>query len=163
MLNMVQKDSVKGYMALVDDEDYELVSKYNWYVCDRSKTRKTLYAEAHDGKNKRLRMHRLIMGNPDGLFVDHIDGNGMDNRKENLRVCTASQNSMNRAAVSKNVFGYKGVEKNGKSMRFSARIKVGGVRYYLGSFKTPKEAAEAYNEAAKKHHGEFAKLNEIKL
>lgn len=158
-LNSVHSKAVKGFMALIDDEDFEKISKYKWHISDVTKNgRNTMYAHTTINGNK-VSMHRLIIYTRVGLLVDHKNGNGLDNRKENLRICTRSQNLMNRDATRKNIYGYKGVESN--NGRFSARIKVDGKRHYLGTFATPKEAAVAYNEGALKYHGEFAKLNKI--
>lgn len=105
-------------------------------------------------------IHKLIMDTPEGFVVDHKNRNGLDNRKENLRVCTSAENSRNRIANKGNRFGYKGVAEafNGK---YIAQIGFDGKKYYGGTFDTVIEAAIAYNNLAIKYHGEFARLNEI--
>lgn len=146
----------QGRVALVDDEDYELVMRYRWNVkmdgprpyataCNRGPARKT---------QRRLYMHKLITGWPE---TDHINRNGLDNRRSNLRPATRSQNLMNRAALAKNATGYKGVRLEAGKWR--AVIKAYGVRKHLGYFLTPEQAARAYDAAAREMHGEFARLN----
>lgn len=95
---------------------------------------------------------------PEGLFIDHIDGNIRNNRIENLRLCTKSQNAMNRNRPTCNVSGFKGVSVTPKG-KFLARIKVGGDCVPLGLFDKPEDAAKAYDEAATHYFGEFAKTN----
>lgn len=104
-------------------------------------------------------MHRLIMGFPEGKYVDHINGNSLDNRKSNLRVCTNSENQRNRYKTIRNTSGYKGVRLNTKRNKYDAEIGHHGKHYYLGTFLNPVDAAKAYDEMARKLHGEFAVLN----
>lgn len=101
----------KGQVALVDDEDYEMVSRYKWYTQDINKT---LYAQRMivtkgTGKRVTMFMHRLIMNTPQGMDTDHIDRNGLNNQKSNLRICTRTQNLLNRGMLKSNTSGYKGV------------------------------------------------------
>ncbi len=152
----------QGKFALVDQEDYSRLSQYRWYP---QRNRHNIYAYRFDQrvkgqKFKSYPMHRDIMNVPDGLVVDHINGNGLDNRKANLRLGTYAQNSWNRPkARVKCSSKYKGVCMDKKDGKFQAQICVHGSRIYLGRFDTQKEAAIAYDKAAKFFHGEFAKLN----
>ena len=100
-------------------------------------------------------MHREIMNTSKGLQVDHIDHNGLNNQRSNLRNCTASQNRMNKICTSRS--GYKGVSLNEGLIQ--SRIKINGNTRHLGYFKTKELAAKAYDIAAKKYQGEFANLN----
>lgn len=158
---MKQIELSQGYFAMVDDEDFEKLNQYKWNV---RIVKNTQYAKRSDRYStpKTIQMHRVIMGCDNNMMVDHINGNGLDNRKENLRVCTRSNNLMNsnkprgEGLTSK----YKGVNKSGKNWRAEIRINRQGI--YLGTFKTEIEAMLAYNEAAIKYFGEFAKLNEVK-
>ena len=149
--------STKTYpntFALVDDVDYERINSMGkWSVCC-SCTSRTLYAVRNG-----LRMHRVILGELDGPDVDHRDTDGLNNQKHNLRRCTKSENQQNRDAPSNNTSGYKGVGRSGG--RWYAGIKVDGQTFRLGYFDIKEDAAEAYNKAALKHHGEFSRLNEI--
>lgn len=107
-------------------------------------------------------MHRLIMGAPTKLQVDHVNRNTLDNRRENLRLCSASQNGYNRAKLGNCGTGYKGVcftPRLNATNPFMAYINVQGKRVHLGYFRTCGEAAVQYNQAAKQFHGEFAVLN----
>ena len=108
---------------------------------------------------KVTRLHRLLMSAPAGVEVDHRDGNTFDNRRSsNLRLCTHHQNAMNKAK-NKNHLGHKGVYPRG--MKYVAAIKLNAKNIYLGIFSDPIDAALAYNAAALKYHGEFARLNEL--
>jgi hypothetical protein len=145
----------QGKVALIDDEDWELVSKYSWYAY-KNKHGNTFYAATTNSKNFKIRMHRLIMNTPSGKQVDHINGNGLDNRRVNLRVCTNSQNHMNGQKVhGKSV--YRGVCKDRKWWK--ARICVNRQQINLGLFTDEIEAAKAYDEAASKYFGQFANIN----
>ena len=110
---------------------------------------------------KDVKLHRLVMNASQDMYVDHINGNILDNRKENLRICTMQQNNCNTKLRSNNSSGYKGVSYNKENRKWRAYIAVHGSTHYLGYYKTAKEAAERYNKAAPIYHGEFAQLNII--
>lgn len=138
------------YVALVDDEDYEYLNQFNWYV---SAGRNTSYAARLEDHT--ILMHREIL-NPDiKLVIDHIDQNGLNNQKSNLRQCTHYQNKLNR--ISRCACGYLGVSI--KKGYISARIQVNGKSKHLGYFKNVEDAARCRDNAAKKYYGEFATLN----
>jgi len=116
----------------------------------------TWYAARSEGKNQ-IHMHREIINAPADLQVDHINGNGLDNRRENLRLCTNAENARNRRLSKNNTTGYKGVDLDAN--RYRAQIRVGQKFVYLGRFDDPIEAAKAYDAAAREHYGEFARTN----
>lgn len=151
----------RGKFAYIDDEDFEMLSSFTWQtVCCSGH----LYARTQvtiDGTLHAIYMHRLIIGAKDGEMVDHRNGNGLDNRRFNIRLATRTQNNRNSCKRKNNVSGFKGVTFHKQHTRWSARIKVDKRVFYLGYFDTPEKAATAYNEAAKEHFGEFAWLNQI--
>lgn len=169
----------EGYFARVDDEDYERLIKYRWSVARKEDGR--LYAlrsfTNSEGKKTTQKMHRFILGITDlNIVTDHINNDGLDNTRSNIRACTRSQNMANRTAKKNGSSKYLGVylqkstKRNARKdgtigestwIRWSARIATGGVQVHLGSFKDEIMAAKAYNNAAIKTHGEFARLNEV--
>jgi len=147
-----------GGVALVDNDDFEHLSKYNWF----SRTfHGTEYAHAHmrqNGRRRQVRMHRLLMGVPSSTGIDHKNGNGLDNRRRNLRTATTAQNNQNRrrgAGRSK----YIGVSWCSQTSRWRASIKVDGRFRHIGRFSFEEEAAEAYDMRALYHWRRFAGLN----
>lgn len=145
-----------GAECLVDDLDYPLFSKYRWHLSGRYPS-KVVYDKITKKKTK-VKMHQMILSCPLGMVIDHINRNPLDNRRENLRICTSSQNSMNRAASKNNPARYKGVHCH-KDGYYVASIKGKGKSWHLGFFATPIDAAKAYNDKAKVLFGEFAYLN----
>lgn len=147
----------KGAVALVDDEDYDELIKFKWHVNAFG------YAvrKPHSGKGKSFYMHREVMKTPDDMSTDHIDGNKLNNRKINLRICSTSQNMGNRGKQKNNTSGYKGVFWSEKAGRWRAQITYKKKAIHIGLFDKPIEAAKAYNEEAVKYFGIFAKLNEV--
>lgn len=141
---------------LIDDEDWTLVSNHNWCV---RKIHKTFYA--FTTTRKPFSMHRLILGAKKGEIVDHIDRNGLNNQRTNIRICNTSKNAVNALYPKRTTTNYRGVWKNEKKNRWHSRIRTSEGRLYLGSFLTAEEAAIAYNKAALKYHGDFAILNEV--
>jgi len=157
---MTRIKMTKGKFALVDDEDVEKVSRFKWYTLEKDGLfygNSTVYIPVR--KKKLYQMHRVIMNAPKGLQVDHINGDRLDNRRSNLRLCTQSQNASNRGKNKNNTSGYKGVSWNKREKKWSARIRVNGKLYFLGNFIDIKYAAQAYNIAAKKYHKQFANGN----
>lgn len=157
----------KGYVATVDDDDYERLSKFKWTAVVNGKFVKRIYGYRRAGWDKLTRrytrtvwMHREIANPPYGMDVDHINRNTLDNRKANLRFATRSQNlANNRRPIG--ATGYRGVTRsvNGEKALYFAQISVNGKREYLGGFFDKAEAARAYDAAALKAFGEFARLN----
>lgn len=149
----------RGLFAQVDDEDFEWLNQWKWSVYD---TRgKTLYAKRlvyKNGKQKTLKLHRVILGITDPkIHVDHKDRNGLNNQRNNLRIAKRSENNTNR-------YGWGKSKCAGVSMKdgkWRARIQKNNETIYLGRFNTKREAALAYNKKALEIHGEFALLNII--
>lgn len=144
----------KGKFAIVDDEDYELLSHWKWYVNYHG------YAErdtTSSGKTLHFKMHQVIMGHVDGKEIDHKNGDKLDNTRSNLRFCTHSQNLGNIGRSKHNKTGLKGVHWYTKYGCYRAQIRDKGKVRWLGNFKTAIEAHEAYTAAASKIHGEFAR------
>jgi hypothetical protein len=145
--------------ALVDDADYERLNQWKWTATDNNGT-------VYPQRNFRvgitrcpIRMHQDIMGIERDCMVDHKDGNGLNNTRDNLRKCTRSQNGMNRC-INKNSFsGFKGVTRDNPANKWRARISVKGMQIFLGNYFCVIKAARAYDEAAVKYHGDFANTN----
>jgi hypothetical protein len=140
----------RGMVAIVDDADYDFLNQWKW--CS-FKAGGKWYAFRGPG----ILMHRLITGAPKEKDVDHRNGNGLDNRRKNLRVCSESQNAFNKNKYKNNTSGFKGVER--RVNRWQATIRANNKRYYIGSFPTAEDAALAYDRAARELHGSFARLN----
>ena len=154
----------RGLVALIDDEDYDLVNTYRWFARPGGSTFYGIanLTQARNGNSHRnLTLHRLILGLPPRLpYVDHIDGNGLNNQKSNLRICTAAQNQYNRLLQKNNTSGFKGVSWFPASKKWRCRIGVGAKkRISLGLFDTPEEAYAAYCKASLVYHGEFSKTS----
>lgn len=149
-----------GLVACVDLEDVPLVSSNGW-VLDDTKPNWYVHTCTGRGKNRKtLRLHRLIMQPPDDKLVDHIDGNGLNNRKSNLRICTDRQNSANSRKIANKTSKYKGVFRR-ESGRWRAAIRVNGKLINIGTFTDEMEAARAYNAMAVLYFGSFAWLNQL--
>lgn len=147
-----------GSIALVDDADFDWLSKFNWHQMDG-------YARAvkphRKGETKKFFfMHNLILME-EGMKTDHIDGNRLNNQRQNLRACTISQNGMNRGLAWNNKSGFKGVSWHKASRKWCAQLKVMGESKLYKTFDDIQEAAHAYNKAAIQYFGEFAVLNPV--
>lgn len=156
---MKEIELTQGFKAIVDDEDYEYLSKWKWHYSNGYAVRHNSELYRTTGKRRLLPMHRLIANTPDEMLTDHANGNKLDNRKVNLRVCNPQQNSSN--VVKPGTKRYRGVQKLGRKYR--AKIKYNGEQIVIGSFDTEEEAALAYNEAAFVYQGNFAILNKVEV
>ena len=156
----------KGLVALVDDEDYDRISQYKWHAQYNPRTR-SWYAirgkYVGNGHQKTVRMSREIMRAETKQLIDHWNHDTLDNRKQNLRVCSNNQNQHNQCKHIGVSSRYKGVSwrQRGSCGRWIVTIKIKDESVYLGSFKEEKEAALAYNKSASTHFGAFACLNVI--
>lgn len=157
-MKMTIKRKNNIYEILIDDEDYEKISKFKWFINKRLYVRRTQYI---NGKEKELRLHRYILNIIDSnIIVDHINGNTLDNRKCNLRICNNKQNSYNSKKI-KSSSKYKGVFWNKVNNKWQAQIHPEGKHIHLGYFDSELDAAKKYNEMALKYYGEFAKINNL--
>ena len=152
----------RGFLALVDDEDFEALSKNKWSAHTSGATH---ICASRNVKLQNSRcvvlMHREILKVSDrNLHVDHVDGNPLNNQKANLRVCSRQENMQNSKLRTDNKLGLKGVSlRRSKSSPYQATIQAGKVQRYLGVFATAEQAHAAYCAAAKVLHGEFARLS----
>jgi hypothetical protein len=153
----------EGYITLVDDDDYEWLCQWKWYVRHSDKTDYVIRTAYHKGVYKTVSMHREIMHSTKGQEVDHIDHNGLNNQKLNLRNCSKSQNQSNSSGRIRRKSIYKGVnykkDPYSNHSRFVAQIQINKKKVHIGSFKTEIEAAYAYDKKAKELFGEYATLN----
>ena len=149
-----------AHTVLYDEQDAHNVEPWSWTL---RKGHGTYYAARNTPRpnRKTILMHRALSNCPKNLMVDHINSNGLDNRRANLRVCTMSENMMNRGKTKQNSTGYKGVYNTGDSIAnpYSAKIQKNNKVYCLGHYNTPEEAARAYDAKAEELFGEFARLN----
>ncbi|MHB8842419.1 MAG: HNH endonuclease [Candidatus Aquicultor sp.] len=152
----------QGKIALVDDEDYEYLNQFKWFC---SKQKYTCYAvrsmRMPDGNYRTLAMHRAIMGTLKGKVVDHIDHNGLNNQKYNLRNCTHAENLMNQSPAKSSGSIYKGVSLYPGGDGWRAIIRKDNKQHFIGRFTKEIEAARAYNQKAIEYFGEYALLNQI--
>lgn len=149
----------KKYETIVDDEDYEYLNQWKWYTF---KSRPNLIYVTRRINNKTIYLHRFILNITNkNTIIDHIDGNPLNNQKSNLRICTQSENMQN-ARKHKNCSSkYKGVCWDKNRNKWIVNLDINKKRIHIGRFNLEKDAALAYNKAATKYFGSFAKLNEI--
>lgn len=154
---MKQIPLTQNQFAIIDDEDYQELNKHKWF-CVKSTRHIGAYTKI---QGQRVAMHRMVLGLVvgDGLLVDHKNHNQLDNRRENLRLATQSQNQQNRLPLNNTTSKYKGVSWHKNNKKWSSRIKNNGANYLIGYFVSEIEAAKAYDKAAKESFGEFAYLN----
>ena len=143
----------KEQVTLVDSPDFKKLSRYKWFVSSHG------YAIRDDERRKRIYMHRFIMDAPSGMVIDHINGNGLDNRRENLRICTQGQNTINARKIKVKTSIYKGVYFSKVCNRWVAQIGLNWKRKYLGLYDDEKSAAIAYDKVARETFGVFANTN----
>ncbi len=150
-----------SHILLIEDEHKDIYEKYKWYL---SKGKNTYYLHCRMQKNNikyTILFHRVVTSASCDVVVDHKDGNGLNNKKDNLRIATVSENNRNIGTQKNNKSGYKGVIFYSKMDRYRVQIMKDRKKISGGYFDSPIEAAKKYNELAIKHHGEFARLNNI--
>jgi hypothetical protein len=135
----------KGHYTLVDDEDFEYLNQWKWHY----------HSGGYAARKAGVRMHRIILSAPQDEEVDHINGDGLDNRRANLRLCTRSQNCQNRSIFRNNTTGHKGVSLR-PGGKYRARIWLNKTCHSLGDFVSVTEASKAVEQARQKYHGDFA-------
>ena len=152
----------KGHEAIIDAEDVHMVDSGNWYAMIAGNT---VYAcrRVHSGMHSRVvLLHRVLMEPPDGLVVDHIDGNGLNNRRRasncNIRIATRSQNLMNSGIYKHNSSGFRGVSWDKAKQKWRANIMMDGRSMHLGYFLTPEDASATYERVSKELYGHFRRI-----
>jgi hypothetical protein len=149
----------QGQFAKVDQIDYPRIHKYKWRAQKTVWSYNAVRVKTIKNKIIIIYMHREILPGRDGLVVDHINNDGLDNRRVNLRLATIAENNQNRRGPTGKSSRYKGVAWDNRGKRWRARISANKKIILLGSFKSEIEAAKAYDAAARKYHGRFASPN----
>jgi hypothetical protein len=142
----------RGYVAVVDDADWAIISARKWYA---DVAQSGLVYAATKIQGKRVRMHRLLLDAVDGDHVDHTDGNGLNNQRSNIRIVTHAENMQNKKRYKNNKTGHKGVTMNVKSGQWIARIQAQKQSYFLGTFDALDRAVDAYAKAAESLRGQI--------
>lgn len=157
-LEIINKQGT-SFIVLYDDEDEKLVKKHTWYINNSGYVCTNITNDFYIDENHTVLLHRKVMNTTDGQFIDHINRNTLDNRKCNLRICTPSENGMNKLPVHGKTSKYKGVSwyKNANKWRVSIGYKHSLI--FLGYRKDEAEAAKLYDQKAKELFGEIAVLN----
>jgi len=147
----------QGKVALVDDADYEWLNQYKWHAIKDHNTWYAVRGISRNGSYTTISMHRVILGLEPGdkRETDHKNHNGLDNRQDNIRICTHSQNQQNKSLQKNHSSQFKGVRWHKRCNKWQTQIG----HKYLGLFTSEVEAAKAYDAAAKEYFGEFALLN----
>jgi hypothetical protein len=150
---------IDGYNVLIDDEDHERIKSVKWH-CFGNKDRPYFGNTVNLGKGKytAILLHREIMNASPGTHIDHISGNTLDNRKQNLRICSRAENNCNLKRRVDNTSGYKGVSFDKKKNKWASYISKNKRHHFLGYFDTQESAYIAYCEASKKYHGEYGRI-----
>jgi hypothetical protein len=151
----------KNKVALVDDDVFDQLSQHKWRCIGIDFRYAARRIRRPRQPEQAIYMHREIMAAPAGLLVDHINGNSLDNRRCNLRLVTDAENNRNKRQRSDNTSGFTGVNFAKRERKWRVSITVNSRNIYIGFFENEVDAARAYNEAAVKHHGQFARLNVI--
>ncbi|HEV3223889.1 MAG TPA: HNH endonuclease [Puia sp.] len=160
-MSTIEIPLTKGKFAIIDFEDLEFVMRYKWHLGSRIRSQYAIKVLGKGDGKKYLRMHNYIMNCPNGKVVDHIDGDGLNNKKANLRICDDGQNKCNRKKSSTTKNRFKGAIFRERNNRWICQITHKKKRYYVGEFKTEIEAAQAYNKKAKELFGDFSNLNDF--
>lgn len=150
----------QGEFAIIDPEDFDRVSKLTWHLLDQKIISKYAITNIKiNGKNTTMRMHRFIMNAHESIKYDHINGNGLDNRKSNLRVCTPSQNTMNAPPQRNGTSKFKGVFWDNQKNKWACKIKFNGKSIHIGFYNNEIDAAKAYDLNAIEYFKNFARPN----
>ena len=159
---MAYLELTKGFKTRLDAKDADAMGAFNWYAQTGSGNRKRMYAARRVGgrlNGKIIYLHRILTGAKTHQQVDHINGDSLDNRRRNLRLCSHGQNRMNSLRYSSNTSGFKGVSFRKDTGMWDCRLTVKGRQIIGGCFKTAELAAHAYDRLSKKYHGKFGYLN----
>jgi len=149
----------RGYVAIVDDDDFDEVSQYKWHAVTKGGFPYAVRGVGKRPNRGKVSLHRVLLNAPDGMEVDHRNGDTLDCRRENLRLATHRQNAANRTLTPQSRSGFKGVYWYARDSRWAAQIRVAGTKMFLGYFEFAEDAARIYDDAAREHFGEFATLN----
>ncbi len=155
----------KDKVTIVDESDYSILIQWKWYYANSGYAGKSTHIPLGRGKRKIKcdLMHRIIMNCPKNMQVDHINMDKLDNRRLNLRICTRTENKGNIKSYKNSTSLFKGVSWDSSRKKWLAQMVKGGKKILMKRFSSEIEAALAYNEAAKKYFGEFARINEIHM
>lgn len=156
---------ISGKECIIDDSDLQIINGKRWIVtsCNGKQYVRFNYSDTIDGKRKQIHLylHRHLLSAPKGMEVDHINGNTLDNRRSNLRVCTHRENIRNKKTPSHNKSGYKGVSYSARYKKYMVCIKMNGKTLHLGGFADPKEGYEVYKAKALELFGEYANFGSV--
>lgn len=152
-----------GAECVVDDADCAFLMQWVWQIDSKGYAVRTVHLGKVDGNHRKtsIKMHRLLTAAPSGYQVDHVNGDKLDNRKKNLRICTNSQNQMNGASYRGSSSKFRGVSYRKRDKLWVAQIQKDKKKHHIGQFECEKDAALAYNAKAKHLFGEFVRLNVI--
>lgn len=155
-----------GKTSICDKSDFKIISKHIWYAAKSANSDDLFYAYSNvklkSGEKRTIKMHRIILDLKESEIADHKNHDGLDNRRENLRMCSLSQNAYNKRIQRNNSSGYVGVHWMEKIKKYEAYFWINKKKHKVGYFKDLEEAVFERNKAVKTHHGEFANIQEIK-